>query len=92
MTDKKALRAEELMPDDKDYLEKNGVRIRKGTMAACLANMEVLESSHATHDQKRQAKQVLKELAPTLRALGFFEHFCCKSPAAQPLFESIVIF
>ena len=78
---------EDLIPDDKNHLESNGRAIRKGTMAAALANADIVDSSTSTPEQKQEALMALKKLAPTMKAFGFTKHLMWKNSEIQALFN-----
>jgi hypothetical protein len=81
-----AKRPEDVIPDDKSYFEKDGKVIRKGTMAAALANAAIVESADASEAEKQQAMLLLKELAPSLAAIGLTHFLTWKNPQIQELF------
>ncbi|MEM8609211.1 MAG: hypothetical protein AAGF92_19065 [Myxococcota bacterium] len=79
---------EDMIPDHKDYMEtKGGVRGRKGTMAAALANADIIEAEDATEEEKRAALEMLRTLAPQLKALGVTTHLRWKNEAIQKVFD-----
>ena len=79
---------EDMIPDDEDFLEaKGGVRGRKGTMAAALANADIVEAEDATDEEKRAALEMMKRLAPQLKALGVTKHLRWKNAEIQTLFD-----
>ena len=84
-----AKKPEDMIADDKNYAEKGGKTIRKGTMAAAFANAEIIESTDATSDEKKKAMDALKELAPTLKAFGLTKFFTWKNSEIQEMFDKI---
>ena len=67
------MRAEQILPDDVDHAQFNGVTIRKGTVAAFLANARTWADAHASADERAQAQEQIAQALPALRALGLFE-------------------
>ena len=65
------MRAEELLPDDVNQGEINGVTVRKGSVGAFLANARTLTDPAA--EARAIAEHDLAALLPALRALGLFE-------------------
>lgn len=82
-----AYKPEDLIPDEKNHFEANGKKIRKGTMAAAIANAEIIESTNSSFEEKQKAKEVLKALAPTLKAFGLTKHLTWKNTEIQKLFD-----
>ena len=78
---------EDILPDDKNYVEKNGKIIRKGSMAAALANAKIFESPSATPQEKEAALQALTQLAPTLVAFELTHFLQWKNPIIQKIFD-----
>ena len=82
-----AKKPEDMLSDDENYFEQGGQTIRKGTMAAALANAEIIESSGATATEKQQAMEALQELAPVLKAIGLTKFLTWKNPDIQAIFD-----
>jgi hypothetical protein len=76
----KPVRAEHLMPDDKDFAELNGVTIRKGTMGAFFANLRILRETAEDSPDRDAIIEELKQGIPTVRENGLFELFTFRSP------------
>ena len=83
----KAVKPEDMIADDKSHFEKGGKTIRKGTMAAALANAEIIESVDATAEEKQKAMETIKELAPILKAFGLTKFLTWKNPKIQAIFD-----
>lgn len=69
------MRAEQLLPDSVDRAELRGVMIRKGTVAAFLANARVWRDPEAKAGARAEAETDMTEALPALRALGLFDVF-----------------
>jgi len=67
------MRADQILPDDVDHSQFQGVSIRKGTVAAFLANARTWTDAHAGADARGQAAREIARDLPALRALGLFE-------------------
>lgn len=70
----KSVQPEDVLPDGLDCSEMNGRIVRKGTIAAFLANIEILEDSNINEKQKYEIISTLKELAPSVIAIGLHKH------------------
>ncbi|STX28068.1 Uncharacterised protein [Legionella beliardensis] len=78
-----SIRPEEILPDDKNFANINGINVRKGTVASALANADILDSNSATEAEKAEALKMIKTLAPALIALGLTKHLTWKNSAIQ---------
>ncbi len=67
------MRADQILPDDVNHGQFQGVTIRKGTVAAFLANARTWADARADADERAQAGAQIVEDLPALRALGLFE-------------------
>lgn len=67
------MRAQDVLPDHVDTATFNGVSIRKGSVAAFLANAALLHNPASTQTQRADALGDIEALLPALRALGLFE-------------------
>jgi len=81
------IKPEDILPDDKNFAELNGITVRKGTVAASLANAEILESTTATEKEKTEALECIKKLIPALVALGLTKHLHWKNPIIQTMID-----
>ncbi len=67
------MRADQILPDDADHARFAGLTIRKGTVAAFLANARTWTRTDAGADERAQAWARIVEDLPALRALGLFD-------------------
>ena len=67
------MRADQILPDHVNHGQFSGVTIRKGTVAAFLANARAWADARAGVDERAQAQAQIVEDLPALRALGLFE-------------------
>lgn len=77
------MQAQDILPDGQDFTVINGSTVRKGSVAAFLANARVLEDANASAEDRQTAHQDLRSLLPTLEALGLFDIFELRSPALR---------
>jgi hypothetical protein len=67
------MRAQDALPDGVDQIQFNGVSVRKGSVAAFLANAKVLADTSATAEARLEAERDIIEAMPALCATGLFE-------------------
>lgn len=67
------MRAEDVLPEQINQGEFNGVTVRKGTVAAFLINARVWVDPAASGAQHACAERDMLETLASLRALGLFE-------------------
>jgi hypothetical protein len=77
------MRADQLLPDHLNQVERNGTTIRKGSVGAFLINARVLTDSSANPAAREQAEADLASLLPALRALGLFDVLEIRDPALR---------
>lgn len=82
-----SVRPEDILPDNINAVEINGVAARKGTVAAALANAKILASNNKTDAEKREAKEMIRELAPSLVALELHQHITWNNPEIQKIID-----
>lgn len=83
-------RPEDILPDEQDYFtDQNGNTIRKGTVAAAIANAGIVESNESSGEEKEAALLVIRELAPTLKNFGFNQFLSWKNPQIQKIFDEL---
>jgi hypothetical protein len=89
------MRAEELLPDLVDSVDVRGVTIRKGTVAAFLANARIWSDRASSETARERAAADIVEALPALRASGLFDVLTIADPAlrawidAQPVSYSL---
>ena len=81
------VKPEDILSDDQNTATFGGLTLRKGTVAAALANAEVLESSQSTVSEKLDARNMIEELAPALVALGLNKHLIWRNPEIQKIID-----
>ena len=85
MTNNYAVKPEDLLADGVDSTIINGMSIRKGTVAAFLANADILEDNHTNQQQKQDALNMLKELAPAIIKVGLHRHVVFKNTEVEQI-------
>lgn len=85
-----SIKPEDILPDHINAVEINGLVARKGTVAAALANAKILASDNKTEEEKNKAKEMIRELAPTLIALELHQHLTWKNPEIQKIIDEIL--
>ena len=82
------MRADQILPDDASHGQFQGVTIRKGTVAAFLANARTWTDARAGADERVQARAQILEDLPALRALGLFEVLEVRDERLRALVEN----
>jgi hypothetical protein len=85
-----SIKPEDMIPDAADFVEKQGINIRKGTAAAILANAGILMDSQATDADKAAALETIRELMPAMVAAGMHLHMTWNNPEIQKIMEQVV--
>lgn len=80
-----SVRPEDILPDGVESASINGKMIRKGSIAAFIANAEILENNNSTEQQKQYAINMLIELAPAVIAVGLHRHVEFKNPRIEQI-------
>lgn len=80
---KTTLSAENLYPDNVDVAQYKGMSVRKGTMAAIIANIDILEASDSSAVEKSLALEQIKKYAPAVIATGLYEKVTWKNQLVQ---------
>lgn len=84
-----SVRSEDVLKDDQNYANFQGRNIRKGTIAAFISNIKLLESlDHNENNDVR--KQIMKNIIDSkedLKALGIFDVFVIKNQEVKQLLE-----
>ena len=87
---KKSVKPEDVLPDGVDMANIGGKQVRKGTIAAFLANVDIFENIHANEEQKQEALAAMKELAPGVIAIGLHRHVKFKNPQIEKILQETV--
>lgn len=87
----KGISPSDILSDSDDYINLNGVSARKGSIAAFLKNIDILESEESS-EAKDAALKMIKELAPVIIAAGLHKHAVFKNKIVQDLLDEIIRF
>ena len=77
------MRAQDILPDHIDHGSFDGVVVRKGTVAAFLANAKTLARADATAAERAAAQRDIADSLPALRALGLFDVLAIRDDALR---------
>jgi hypothetical protein len=83
------MRPEDVLPGSVDTAMINGVSIRKGSVAAFLANASSLRDPAATQAERAAALVDIEALLPGLRALGLFDVLEIRDPSLRAFVEAL---
>lgn len=67
------MRAEDILPDDTNEASFAGLAVRKGAVAAFLANARAFADPALASDARAAALADIEDALPALRALGLFD-------------------
>jgi len=67
------MRAHDILPDHLDEARIGGMAVRKGSVAAFLANARALSDPQTADAARAEAEQHIREALPALRAVGLFD-------------------
>lgn len=85
----KALRPEEILADGVDFTIRNGHKLRKGSIAAIVANIQVVEDENSLQEEKESSFTILKELSTTWFALEMDKYMNFKNKDIQAMFNDL---
>ncbi|WP_392537729.1 hypothetical protein [Legionella sp. 227] len=85
MSNHNSIHPEDILPDGVDTALIDGKIVRKGTIAAFLANADIFEHPNSTEKQKEEAIKAMKELAPVVIAVGLHRHVVFKNKEIEQI-------
>jgi hypothetical protein len=85
----KGIKPDDILADNQDFAQLNGVTVRKGSIAAFLKNVDLFEDSNSTESQKAGALDTIKELAPIIIASGLHRHATFKNKVIQDILNNV---
>lgn len=85
----KAIRPNDILADTENFVELNGVAVRKGSIPAFLKNIDLLEDINATEFTKDEALKAIKELAPAIIASGLKRHATFKNKIIENILSEL---
>lgn len=80
--------AEDILAAGQENAEFGGTSVRKGNVAAFVANARALESDQLDGSEREALIHRLRELVPALRAVGVFDVFELRSPSLRAALDS----
>ncbi len=86
-TNRTAIKPEDILADTEDFITLNGVTVRKGSLAAFLKNIDILEDFQPSEEGKASALGMLKQLAPAVIASGLYKHAIFKNKFVQDILD-----
>lgn len=84
-----SVRPEDILADNKDFVELNGLSARKGSIAAFLKNIDLFEDPDTSNAQKAASLAMIKELAPVIIATGLHKHATFKNKTVEDILNRI---
>lgn len=84
---KTGIRPDDILADDQNFVNLNGVMVRKGSIAAFLKNIDILEDARSSEEVKEGALAMLKELAPGVIASGLHRHATFQNKCVREIIE-----
>lgn len=82
---KSTIKPSDILPDGVDSIIIDGKAVRKGTVAAFLANITIYENSNSTAEQREDAYNALVELAPDVNRIGLSKYVVFKNDAVEAI-------
>jgi hypothetical protein len=82
------MRAEDRLPDAINESLIDGIRVRKGTVAAFLANAKVWCDRTSCDEARIIAERDIVDALPALRALGLFEVLCVRDDRLRAFIDA----
>lgn len=79
------MKPSDVLKDGEDYVDEGNVRIRKGSIAAFIANVNIILDAHRSFDEIKEAESDLLSLYPMLVKVGVFDVFQIKSEKIRAL-------
>ncbi|WP_062260331.1 hypothetical protein [Endozoicomonas arenosclerae] len=77
------IRPEDILSDKQDYKIIKGVKVRKGTIAAAIHNISLLDS--VSPEQRDIIIEVIRESATALVALDVHRYFACRNEEVEAI-------
>lgn len=87
---KTAIKPQDILADGSDYTEFKGLRVRKASVAAFIANIELLEDDNTSAEDKNQALRTLMDLAPSIVAIGLSRHVSFKNDLIESIIQETI--
>jgi hypothetical protein len=79
------MKAEDVLPDDVNLRDFGGLQVRKGTVAAFLANARTWLADTTSPEARAEAERDLIATLPGVHALGLFDVLDVRDPRLRQL-------
>lgn len=83
-----SIKPEDILSENQSNATINGEVIRKGTVAAFMANIAIYESPTASLEEKQAAWAMIQSLVIKIQAVGLADCVTWKNKDVQKLFEA----
>ncbi|HEY1968527.1 MAG TPA: hypothetical protein VGH89_11320 [Pseudonocardia sp.] len=83
------IRPQDVLPDGVDGAVLNGVAVRKGSVAAFVANAQRLAQLNQGEPEYAQVLAEVRALVPAVAAVGVFQVFQVRSPVLAGIIEEM---
>lgn len=87
MTEQGAIRPEDVLSDAENSATVDGVTVRKGTVAAFIANAKLLETTPQSDPRYADIESELRNLVPGVRAVGLLDVFLPRSSLVASILD-----
>jgi hypothetical protein len=81
------MKPEDVIPDNQNTVEAQGLTVRKGSVAAFVANVLIICDPTSSPTERQEAQAHMIALVPALSAVGVFEVFSIRDPDIAALVE-----
>ena len=81
------IKPSDVLADAQNETTINNIKVRKGTIAALIQNIQVLESNTLDETQKISLLEGINALIPAVVAIGLNDYVSWKNPLIQDLFD-----
>ncbi len=88
MSNNQPVRPEDILKDGEDFV--SGTTARKGSIAAFMRNIDVIENSDLEKEVHDAAIEIMQELAPVLVQFNFHKHLTFKNSVVQKILMDAV--
>jgi hypothetical protein len=82
------MKPDEILPNEVNSVEKDGITIRKGTVGAFTANIKIIENAENGPETRSAAIKDLLSLVPALQKLEFFEFYSIRSGEVRKIIKA----
>ena len=81
------MKPQDILPDQQDDVQVNGLTVRKGSVGAFLASVRDWQDPTGSDATRAAAEADLRSLLPALHALGLFQVLTARDPVLQRLID-----